>query len=109
MPRYFLSTIIYFWVPVIFLGIFLRKKLSPNSKKAFWITLLIMTPLTVIMEYVYLWTDIWTFTEELDPLLGIWIYGAPIEEFVWWLGGTPFVLLTYLLFDTLTKKRTPHA
>ncbi|MCB4757030.1 MAG: hypothetical protein LHV69_08420 [Elusimicrobia bacterium] len=104
MPRYFISTLVYFWIPVLALGFFLRHRLDPLTKKAFWITLLIMLPVTTLMEYVYLWTDIWSFSEEMDPLLGIWIFGAPIEEFSFWYGGPPFMLLTYLTLDWWMKR-----
>lgn len=98
MPRYFLLTIFVFWIPVLILGYAMKGKLAPDMKKALWITFAIMVPVTIAMEYVYLWTGIWTFSEELDPLLGIWIGPAPIEEFSFWFGGVPFMLLTYLSF-----------
>lgn len=111
MPRYFLSTLVYFWAPVIILGFFLHRKLSPLEWRSFWIAVCILTPLTTVMEYVYLWCDIWTFSEELDPLLGIRIFGAPIEEFSFWYGATPFILLVYLSIDwwqTKKGKICPH-
>jgi hypothetical protein len=77
MPRYFLSTLAYFWLPVVLLSFYLRGKLDAASKKSLWLSFLIIAPMTFAMEYVYLWADIWTFSEELDPLLGIRIWGAP--------------------------------
>ncbi|MFN0118737.1 MAG: hypothetical protein ACKVQC_10675 [Elusimicrobiota bacterium] len=110
MPRYFIGTFIYFWIPCIVLWVLLRNKIDIPTKKAFWITLAILTPLTFIMEYVYLWADIWNFTEEVDPLLGIEIFGAPVEEFSFWFGAGPFILLLYFSFDRLFKmKRKSHA
>lgn len=105
MPRYFIDTIIIFWIPILIMGIFLRNKLNPLTKKAFWISVLILTPLTFAMEYVYLWADIWNFTEAVDPLLGIRIWGAPIEEFCYWFGAGPFIILVYL---TITWFLTPQ-
>lgn len=104
MPRYFLSTILYFWIPVTVLGFILRTKLDPLTKKAFWITMAVLSPMTFVMEYVYLWADIWTFSEAMDPLLGIRIWGAPIEEFSFWFGAAPFILLVYLSWDRLLKR-----
>ncbi len=105
MPRYFIMTVIAFWIPVAVLSIFLRNHLTPQTKKALWITILVMIPVSFLMEYVYLWADIWDFSEEMDPLLGIRLWGAPIEEFSFWFGGTPFVLLTYLAIDRLTGNK----
>lgn len=105
MPRYFISTLFYFWLPVVVLSAWTLPRLSSSHKKAFWISLAVMTPATFAMEYVYLWADIWTFSEALDPLLGIRIWGAPIEEFVFWFGAPPFILLLYLSFDRLIGRR----
>lgn len=104
MPRYLIGTFIYFWIPVAMLGFFMRNRLDPSTKKALWVTLGILTPMTFAMEYVYLWADIWTFSEDLDPLLGIRIWGAPIEEFSFWFGATPFILLVYLAWDRILRR-----
>ncbi len=108
MPRYFIMTVIAFWIPVTVMGLFMKNKMAPLTKKALWTTILIMLPVTFAVEYLYLRTDIWTFSQEMDPLLGIEIFGAPIEEFSFWFGGTPFILLTYLtLAWLLDKKKNP--
>lgn len=109
MPRYLVTMILIFWVPIAVLAVLLRGKIDPLTKKAFWLTLAIMTPLTIAMEYVYLWTDIWTFSEQMDPLLGIRIAGAPIEEFSFWLGASPFMLLVYLLLNRIFPRRKAEA
>lgn len=109
MPRYFLLTLIYFWLPIVMMGFFLRNKLDKPTKKAFWITIAILLPLAFGMEYVYLYLDIWTFSEAMDPLLGIRIWSAPIEEFSFWFGGLFFLLLLYLSFDWILKKHKTNA
>lgn len=98
-------TLLVFWIPVILLWVLMRRHWDPLTKKAFWISMLIMTPATAVMEYVYLWADIWDFSEELDPLLGIRIFGAPIEEFFFWFGCAPFMLLLYLNFNRWLKPK----
>lgn len=109
MPRYFISTLIYFWLPVAVLSILSWNKFSSERKKTFILTLAVLLPATFAMEYVYLWADIWTFSEEFDPLLGIRIWGAPIEEFSFWFGAPPFILLVYFVFDRfLPKKARGH-
>lgn len=91
------------------MSIFLRGKLGSVNVKSIWITLAIVCPLAFGMEYVYLGLNIWTFSEAMDPLLGIRIWGAPIEEFSFWFGGAPFFILVYLSFDWLLRRRkNPH-
>ncbi len=94
-----------FWIPVAGLAFFLRNRLDAPTKKAAWITMALMAPASAAMEYIYLWADIWTFSEKLDPLLGIWIGPAPIEEFSFWFGSIPFMLFTYLSFSALFPKK----
>ena len=60
---------------------------------------MVFWPLTAAMEYLCLYLDIWDFSQELDPLLGIALFGAPIEEFLFWFGAPVFVLLAYFAFD----------
>lgn len=105
LPLYFISVFSYFWIPVLIMGALLYPKQGRLTKKAFWLTLAIFYPLATGMEYVYLHLDIWTFSEEFDRLLGLSIFGAPVEEFVFWFGAPPFVLMTYFGFDRLFKRR----
>lgn len=96
MPLYFISTLLYFWVPVLLMARWTWPRLDSLDKKAFWRTLAIFYGLALVMEYVYLYYDVWTFSEDFDPLLGLRVFNAPIEEFCFWFGATPFVLLLYL-------------
>lgn len=105
MPRYFILTLIVFWIPNVVLFLITHDRLDPLTRRAFWITQLLMLPVTIVMEYVYLKTGIWTFSEALDPLLGVRIFGAPIEEFSFWFGGTPFMLLVYLTLSHWKPRR----
>lgn len=98
MPWYFISTLIYFWLPSALLGARLYRGLDARTRKAFWLTMAVFMPLTGAMEYVCLYLDIWYFSEAKDPLLGLRVFGAPIEEFLFWFGAQPFVLFTYLTF-----------
>lgn len=95
LPLYFLSVVLYFWVPVLVMASWLLPKKDRLDKTAFWLTLAIFLPMATVMEYVYLWLDIWSFSEHFDRLLGPRFWGAPLEEFVFWYGAPPFVLLTY--------------
>jgi lycopene cyclase domain-containing protein len=91
------------------MALYAWKKLSPSSKKGFWRTVFVFTPLTFVMEYVFMWADVWNFSEAQDPLIGIWLWGVPIEEFSFWFAATPFILLVYICFTTLLCKRKSHA
>jgi len=97
MPLYFLVVFFLFWVPGAALMTIAWKGLTFPQRKSFWITSAVMAVASFGMEYVYLWADIWSFSEAHDPLLGITVFGAPIEEFAFWFGATPFCLSLYLV------------
>ncbi|MFA6030344.1 MAG: lycopene cyclase domain-containing protein [Elusimicrobiota bacterium] len=98
LPLYFLSTLLYFWLPAAALAWKVYPGLDRLSRRAFWLTLAVFVPLTAAMEFVCLRLDVWTFSEAKDPLLGLRIFGAPVEEFLFWFGAQPFVLFSYLAF-----------
>jgi lycopene cyclase domain-containing protein len=103
MPWYFIKYTLLFWVPsVLFLLVFF-KRLSPSFRKAYWLTFGVMAVVSVVMEYFYLHFDTWSFSEEIDPLLGIWFWKAPIEEFVYWFGAILFCLSAYIVYSRLLK------
>lgn len=105
MPLYFIMYSVLFWVPVCLFVLFFFGKLPPGIKRAYWLTTLAMAVISVIMEYFYLKFDTWTFSERIDPLLGIWFGKAPIEEYVYWFGATPFCLALYLLYCRLLGRK----
>ncbi|MEA3306524.1 MAG: hypothetical protein U9Q34_01920 [Elusimicrobiota bacterium] len=73
-------------------------------KKSFWITSIVMAVALIGMEYLYLKFDVWGFSEKIDPLIGIWFGKAPIEEYVYWFGATPFCLSVYLSYKRLFER-----
>lgn len=105
MPVYLITYTVLFWVPAIVLGFFVSKTLSSSLKKSIWATMLLIALVTTIMEYVYLWFDVWTFSQKTDKLLGVWLGPAPIEEFVFWFGGPPFCLALYLTYKRLFERK----
>ncbi len=107
MPLYFEICVLSFWLPGAALMIGIWRTLDRASRRAFWIRCAGMALVTFGMEYVYLWADIWNFSEERDPLLGIEIMGAPIEEFLFWFGATPFVLSIYLVLQRYVPRLVP--
>ena len=98
MPVYFITYTILFWVPVAVFVLLFFKLLTGTRRKSFWITTAIMAVVSVVMEYFYLKFDTWSFSEAVDPLLGLWFWKAPVEEFVYWFGATPFCLSIYLFY-----------
>jgi lycopene cyclase domain-containing protein len=104
-PRYFLLTVLVFWLPVAALASLIWNRVSRLDKKAFWYTVFLLTGLTTMMESIYVSTRIWTFSEKLDRLLGPRIRGVPIEEFSFWYGATPFMLLVYLTVRYLRRPK----
>lgn len=105
MHVYFLTCVLIFWVPGIALAFGLWRGRSRWERRAFWITGVLVAVMSFGMEYVYLWADIWNFSEADDPLLGITIFGAPLEEFAYWFGATPFLLSVYWLMQRFEKRR----
>lgn len=105
MPLYFLTCVFLFWVPGVALLLYRWRWLDRFQRKGFWIVCAIMAVVTFAMEYVYLWADVWSFSEAYDPLLGIELWGAPIEEFTFWLGATPFVLGVYWVMQRFDRSR----
>ncbi len=98
MHLYFIKVLLLFWIPGVALTIGIWSRLTHAERRAYWITCGLMAVISFGMEYVYLWLDIWNFSEARDPLLGIRIWGAPIEEFEFWFGASPFILGLYLIF-----------
>ena len=105
MPVYLVTYSVLFWLPAILLGVFLFKNLAAPLKRSFWAVCLLMALLSVVMEYLYIYFDVWSFSENTDPLLGVWLGTAPVEEFVFWFGATPFCLLVYLGYCRLFRRK----
>jgi len=104
MPVYLITYSLLFWVPAL-LFIFLRLgEAAPAVRKSFWAASAAMAAASVVMEYLFLKFDVWFFSEKIDRLLGIWIGAAPVEEFVFWFGATPFCLAVYLTYSRRIKK-----
>lgn len=99
IPLYFLSTLAYFWLPVAIMAWRIYPRQDRLGRKAFWLALAVVLPMTMVMELVYLKLQIWSFSEAMDPLLGLRIHGIPVEEFSFWFGAPPFILLAYMSFD----------
>ena len=108
MPLYFLTVVLVFWVPGLALVPVYWGRLGEGGRKALLVVVAIMAVVSFGMEYVYLWADIWSFSEAHDPLLGIGLWGAPIEEFTYWFGATPFCLGLYFTFQRF-RGRGPFA
>lgn len=90
-----------FWVPSLLFLALLFPRISPSYRKPFWLTTLIMAVVSVIMEQLFLHFEVWGFSEAVDPLIGWWVLGAPVEEYVFWFGATPFCLSLYLGYRRL--------
>ena len=109
MPRYFIDDLLVFWLPSAALAAWLWRGLDALTRKAFFLTLAVVLPATFAMEFVYLKVHIWRLDLSKDPLIGLSILGAPIEEFLFWFGAAFFILLSYLAFDRLLGPRERRA
>jgi len=81
--------------------IYLRKKILWTQ---FLLTWAFFNILSIIWEYAGLALNIWDFSEAHHALLGPEIFGAPIEEFVFWFGASPFVLTIYIYYEQISKR-----
>jgi len=101
--------LIYYLFPVIMV-VFLWQLLFNRFEEryiCYWTSVLLLIPITIAFEYLALWMDIWSFSENASKLWGISFWGAPIEEFLFWFGAPPFVLSIYFWFErTLSKRKT---
>src|ERR1043166_9805027 len=89
MHLYLLTCLLIFWVPGTALAIGLWRTRPRGERRAFWITCGLIAVMSFGMEYVYLWADIWSFSQANDPLLGIRIFGAPLDGGAGCVGGAP--------------------
>lgn len=105
MPWYFISVLLYFWLPAVALAVWLLPKLDRLTAKAVMLTFAVLYPTSFVLEYVYLSFDLWSFSEKIDPLLGPRLFGVPVEEFFFWYGAQAFVVATYLAFHQLLSRR----
>jgi len=104
MPVYLITYTILFWIPAL-LFIFCRlKTFDAPVRKGFWAASVLMAAASVVMEYLFLKFDVWFFSQKIDRLCGLWIGKAPVEEFVFWFGATPFCLGLYLMYGRWQKK-----
>jgi hypothetical protein len=116
--NYFLSVIILFWFPAVLMliphtiAIFRKKNIKQNEilskllKSPFVQVNVVLGIVSFYFEFCALGLHVWSFSEEKHLLLRTiffnhfpcTIYGAPIEEFIFYFGATPFCLLLYLTF-----------
>jgi lycopene cyclase domain-containing protein len=99
------SVVILFWIPSAILYLVLHRWMAGRFLGAFWLTCAVLLPVTAAFEYLCLYLDIWDFYEGVQSLWGPRILGAPIEEFIFWFGATPFCLLVYLYYYRLFGKK----
>jgi len=104
MPVYLITYSIVFWIPVLIFVLFFLKIFDGCLRRSFWATSAAMAVALTGMEFVFLKFDVWFFSQKIDHLAGLWIGGAPVEEFVFWFGATPFCLALYLGYSRLLKK-----
>jgi hypothetical protein len=103
--RYYNSTLFLFWYPTM---IMLAANWKWMSDKRLWRPFLqvngYLAIFSVYFEYASLGLSIWGFNQSHHKLLDIpTLMGAPIEEFMFYFGATPFCLLLYFTFYRIIK------
>lgn len=104
MPVYLITYTLLFWVPALLFIFFFLPRQGAGLRKSFWAASAAMAAVSMVMEYLFLKFDVWFFSQKMDRLLGLWIGSAPVEEFVFWFGATPFCLALYLMYSRALKK-----
>ena len=83
--------------------LFLPKKLSKPGK-AFWITMVVVLALTAIFDPIIIALDIVGY--DTTKLLGLYIFGAPIEDFFY---AVYAVCLVPLVWNKLGERHAANA
>lgn len=104
MPVYLITYVILFWIPALLFIFFRLKTFDAPVRKSFWATSVTMAASSFVMEYLFLKYDVWFFSQKIDRLCGLRIGRAPVEEYVFWFGATPFCLALYLMYGRIKKK-----
>lgn len=99
------SVLLLFWVPTVLLLLIVHRGLETVQRMSFWITTLILLPVTFAFEFLCLKLDIWNFYQGIDKLWGLSIFGAPIEEFIFWFGAGPFCMTLYIYYQKFVWRR----
>ena len=102
---YFETDMLYFWVPSAVLLVFHWKWL----KAVKWGTPLVMVSgilyvVSFYFEFAGLGLNIWTFSKVPHAYLSLWIFTAPLEEFLFWFGAAPLCILLYLYYYRIFNK-----
>jgi len=107
MPEYTISLL--FWiVPVVLIAVFIEKKhlLTSRKKKAFFITVAVLALAGCILDLLFA-RLFFTFPNR-SMILGWYITGIPVEEFVFYITGFWFILFLYVFSDEwFLKKYNP--
>ncbi len=113
--NYAVSTFFLFWFPVCLMLMANLKWMYRTNLIIPFITVNFLMGITAFyFEYAALGLGVWNFSEAQHKLLRTLfnnpnfpfaLYGAPIEEFLFWLGATPFCILLYITFDRLLRKK----
>jgi len=100
MPVYALFLLIFFAIPVLLLGWFLRADFRRYRRTVLWCLAFVFT-LGGTWDWLAYRTGLWRY--DSAKTLGIWIDGLPVEEFLgFYLLGT--LLMVSVAFAILKKK-----
>jgi len=102
---YAMSMLLLFWFPSIILFCVNAKWMIRKSwMKSFWITNFVIAVVSFYFEFACLGMKIWDFSEHHHRLVGARIFGAPLEEFMFWFGASFFCILLYIYYYRIIHK-----
>lgn len=61
------------------------------------------TVTTTLLELIFIHTDTWGFSRTMNEMVGVNLFGIPIEEYIFWEFCPLVVIFTYMYFKQLTK------
>ncbi len=98
IPEYTLSLLIWI-VPIGAMSVFFIRKrlLSPEKILALAITIALLAAIGCVLDLLFA-HSFFTFPDH-DKTIGIYIFGIPVEEFVFYITGFWFVLFVYVFCD----------
>jgi hypothetical protein len=110
---YWQSMIILFWIPSAILSAMHWKWMARFKLwTPFLLTWMSLNIVSIIVEMTSLYWGIWHFNNNIHKMLYAlngknpltYPFGAPIEEFLFYFGATPFCFMVYIYYFRLIKK-----
>ena len=95
---YFKSNLLVFGSYLVMVIPFVDKKLVVSHWKPLLGFFAFSTVTTTILELIFIHTDTWGFSSQINQMIGVNIFHIPIEEYIFWEGCPLVVIFTYMFY-----------